>query len=724
MKRIFLILTVLLATAWIIYSSYELWINKDNTVNPEFVFCQDDQAILLINKFEETKDANYFALIQENPLAASLEGLDSLISEDFKIYASGNRPIIIFEKDGRWTEKELNLIKNRFKLNNLTFKKIDNHVMVALSYKSCEHSLSKGFFLEGDKKASANYWTNTDGTKWKRTDVYNLSKGLFEYRSSEPKNIYGTAVKDIPLFSSQIPISSTSYSFQERFYAEAHDSIFKNGPMNHWVDLGFVTITYDNHPVVISDYRSQQVPSLILIEQTKVEDSIKVKDDIHSFSGFQLTKDFPSKKNGRFYTFEIEDKVLFTESENVARKIQVDYQLGKTLSLSPQRQEHFFGGLPSYTNMRSISAEKKSSLTWKDKLSFEVNTLPPSAQFTEVDKNTWSVTPKHKTLNLVPIPDHLRNGTSILSYSTNGEYELYSPNGKLLWKGDLKSHIEDKVEVIDLFGNEKHQFLFHTKDQIHLIDLNGKNVGNFPYRSEVALTSKSSNFEWNNTKRFLIGNEKGEIIMLNSSGQELNIIQSGKNAIISTPYALNVKGNLRAWAVNSDMQQFLGYLENPAKSTMMNRVDGTQSVKYNGKIITYFEKGGKVFMDEYNSKNDREGEVKLVETGRIRTVTDDFIIIAENNYLKVLNHSQKIIYTKHLPFNEVGDFIYLPEKKISIALDYLQNKIHAYSNTGEELNDFPKEGREIIAAHYNEQDKTLYIYTVISQSIICYKINF
>jgi hypothetical protein len=309
--------------------------------------------------------------------------------------------------------------------------------MISQNYTLCEKFLPKGFLLEGDKKASANFWVNK-GDQWKRTDVYNLSKGFFEYRSSEPHITFGEAVKDIPVFSSVIPLSSSSYLFKERFYAAANDSIFKKNAMNQWVDRGFVTIDYEGHHILVSDYRSQQKPSLILIEQSKYEDSVIVLEDMHSFTGFQLTHDFPAQKNERFYVIEIEDKVLLVQSKNIARKILVDYQLGKTLALSPERQEQFFGGLPSHVNMRDISMEKKASLTWKDKLLFEVNTQPPNEQLMAIDKTTWSASVKHETFRLVPITDHLRQGTSMLSYSKNGKYELLSPNGKSLWQGDIK----------------------------------------------------------------------------------------------------------------------------------------------------------------------------------------------------------------------------------------------------------------------------------------------
>lgn len=719
MKRFLLISIVFGALIWIGYSSYELWLNTDNTITPEHVFCDQDKSILLINKYSETKNANYFAAIQENPLALSLANLDSLKNLDLKVYASGNRAIVIFEKETKWKKEEFDLIKSHFKLNNLVFKKEGGHLMISQNYVPCNQEKPINFLIEGDKKASANFWVNED-SQWKRTDVYNLNKGFFEYRSSDPRAVFGEAIQDIPLFASVIPYSSSSYLFKERFYAAANDSVFKDGPMNLWVDNGFVTLDYEGQDIIVSDYRSQQKPSLILIEQSKNEDSVIVMDDMHSFTGFQLTEDFPTKKKARIYVIEIEDKVLFVDSKNTARKILVDYQLGKTLALSPERQEQFFGGLPSHVNLRDISVDKKASLTWKDKLLFEVNTQPPNEQLTVQDKTNWSASVDHEPFNLVPITDHLRKGTSVFSYSNSGKYELVSPNGKTVWKGDLKTPIKGAVQVIDVFDNNKLQFLFKTNKQIHLIDLNGNTVGGFPFQSDHAITSDISDFVWNGTKRFLFGNEKGEIVMLNSAGQELNVIQLGKEAIMSTPFALNIRGNLRVWAVNSELQQILGYLETPAKASKLGKTSAQFSIKHDGTVISYFEKDDKVYSQTLKS-NGTSGDVKLVDDGKLFAVNSEQVVISKNNLFKVMNHNHTIVYSKQFPFNEVGSFNYIKEKSIVTALDYLQNKIHAYQKTGEELEGYPKEGRNQSFSAYNKYDMTLYTYTIISKSIICFK---
>ncbi|MFA5573781.1 MAG: hypothetical protein WC994_01870 [Brumimicrobium sp.] len=725
MKRILLIGIVSLAIAWIGYSIYELWLNKDNTAQPEFVFCELDEAILRINNLEETKATNYFDIIQENKLAKSLDSITNFVDEALTLYASKKRPIIIFEKETKWNQKDIHSALKFFLHKSLKHKNIGLHLMIYLETPICEDHLPKGLILEADKKASANYWQYSEDKQWERTDVYNLKKGFYEYQSSIANVKYGKAVRDIDLFSAVIPVDAAEYIFKERFYAQETDSVFKNSVMNQWVDKGFVQITYQNVPVIISDYRSQQIPSLILLENTNTEDSIFRNDDLQSFSNFQLTSDFPSKENSVFYSFNIEDKAFFVESEAIARRIQVDYQLGKTIALDNEKRSQFFGGLPSYSNMRDISSENKSSLTWKDKLLFQVSTKPPQYQLSVADRNDWSYSSPNGITRIIPIFDHLRNGPSILGFNDIGQYELIGPNGNKIWQGKINGTIEGKVEIIDLFENQKNQFLFRTRNKVYLIDLNGDYFGSFPYESEHDLTSGISLFEWNGTRRFLIGNKKGEITMLKNDGQELNIIQSGAKSIISTPYALNIKGNLRSWAQNSDNQQIIGYLETPAKASIENKLEENSiSIKYQGKILTYFEKEGKIYQQVFDSKTGEGGLPKLVDNGKIHDVNSDYIIATEQNNIKIYSHELNIIYNTRTTFNEIESINYIPERDICIVLDYLQNKIHAFDNSGNELKYFPKEGRNFVVSFYDKRNKILHTYTMIEHSIICYKTSF
>ncbi|MBW7868089.1 MAG: hypothetical protein H3C31_07185 [Brumimicrobium sp.] len=719
MKRIVLIGLVSVAVIWIAYSSYQLWINNDSQVNPQYVFCEQDQGVLLINNYNETKNSDYLKVVASNPLANSLENLDSIKIPHLRIYASQQRAIIIFEKENSWKKEEIDLIYSQFKLTGVESRHEGPYLMFSKDYTACNHNLLTQL-READKKASANFWKYNQN-QWSRTDMYNLNNGYFEYRSSNPTAIYGEAIQDIPLFASVIPYTADNYSFHERFYAEKTDSIFEIGPMNDWVDKGFVVLEYEGASVIISDYRSQQTPRLILIEQSKQEDSVNISDEIYSFSGFQLTNDFPSQKNKRIYITEIEDKVIITESKSITQKLLVEYQLGKTLALNPEKMNYFFGGLPSFTNHRFVSNNQKRSITWKNHLLFEVSTEPPGEQLVKEDKTSWSASVNHTVFELVPIYDHLRGGISVLSYSEDGKYELVSSNGKSLWRGDADGAIQGEVRVIDVFDNNKHQFLFRTKKRVHLIDLNGKEVGGFPYLSDNELTTSISDFVWNGTKRFLVGTEKGEVIMLNSAGQELTIIKVGNSSVIQTPYALNIKGKLTAWVVNKEHKEYLGFLEKPGKPVELGSVDSESAVKYNGKVVNYFEKEGEVYCQKSDVNGLKGSNPIPIEKGKIFTVTNDYIVIVKSNNFSVFTHDQSLLYTKTVPFNEVGSFVYLKNRKECVVLDNLQNKIHAYSSLGEEVTDFPKEGRELVVAETDKDKKQVYIFSKIAQSIICYK---
>lgn len=719
MKRIALFSIVIAAILWTLFSVYDLFLQGENALSPGKVFCEQDGAILQINRKAETESVDYLKVVEKNPFKNAIKSFDIKPYAQLKIFMSSERPIVILEKESSWKEKQLEVVKTYFNESGTKFQKEQNMLLISKDFQSCPAENNLTFFIEGDKKASANFWSfNND--QWKRTDVYALEKGFYEYRSSSPNTTYGKAVNDIVSFSSVLPSNISSYDFKERFYAYNTDTVYASNVMSTWVDIGFVKATYQEEQILVTDYRSKQQPSLVLIEKSSIEDSVRLMDDIKSFSGFQLTSDFPSKQNGRIYAIELEDKVVFTEKESTARQVLVDYQLGKTLALNQTRKEQFFGGLPTRVNRRSIDKEEKESLTWKKDLLFEVSTKPPKERIQEVEKSTWSYGLDFQLKSILPIHDHLRNGTSIFIYDDKGNYKLIGPNGKLIWKGKLNTPIIGTPMVIDVFENDKHQVLCRTKNSVHLIDLNGNSVGGFPYKSEHNITSDISEFVWNGTKRFLFGNKKGEVTVLNSSGQELNIIQVGAHTIVNTPYALNISGNLRCWVLNEENEQFLGYLETPAAPTRLEKSKVDYAIKTNGVVKALFEKEGTIY---FQTSNDQTSQ-KLVK-GKLLRVTSNHTFIKNNNSLDIYNHNNDLLKTIALPYNEIGsvDCFKVEEKHYSVVMDYLQNKINMYDENNELMEGFPKEGRERAFSYYNGEQKQLSIYTIISKSIVCYKVK-
>lgn len=717
MKRFVLFIILIAAILWTSYSVYDLLIHSGNSLAPEKVFCEKDGSILQINRKAETESVDYLKVVDKNPFTNAIKFFDIQPYAQLKIYLSAKRPILLLEKGTSWKKKQIETVKTFFIESGTVFNAEENILLISKEFEACNTDNELTFFIEGDKKASANLWAFDN--QWKRTDVYALEKGFYEYRSSAPNSTHGEAINDIVRFTSVLPSNITSYNFKERFYAYNTDTVYANNIMNTWVDKGFVTAIYKNEKILVSDYRSQQQPSLILLEKSENEDSILLMDDIKSFTGFQFTEDFPSNKKGRIYSIEIDDKVVFTEKKSIARNILVEHQLGKTLALHPTRNTQFFGGLPTRVNYRSIDENEKESLTWKKNLLFEVSTKPPKARITNVEKTTWSYALDTQVEMILPIPDHLRNGTSIFTYDKNGNYKLIGPNGNLIWKGSLENPIEGTPIVIDVFENNKHQVLCRTERTIHLIDLNGNSVGGFPYKSDHPVTTDISEFTWNGTKRFLFGNKKGEVTMLNSSGQELNIIQIGSRPLKGKPYALNRSGNLRCWTINEDGQQYLGYLETPASPELLNKSKVDFTIKTNGLVKTFFEKEEAVYYQTSDNSN-----VKIVAEGQLIKVTENYIYTKKANVLAVFNQKNELLKRISLSFNEIGsvDYFNSEDNGHIVVMDYLQNKINIYDETDKNIDGFPKEGRNKAVIYYDEEKKSLSVFTIISKSIVSYKV--
>lgn len=722
MKRIFLILMVLIAVVWTGYASYDLWFNKANQLSPVTVFCPSDESVLLIHNFKEIQSTDYLSLMQENPLTTFLPTIDSVLTKDITYYVSGKRPIILIKKEDGWASKNLQKIKKIYAKKKINIHANGHYLLISQNYKPCTSTSNNNFFQDLDKKASANYW-QYDKQQWKRTDVYNLQKGYYRYQSSATIANFGNPIKEIPLFSSVIPYDITHYIFKERFYATTKDSVLKNGPMQLWLNKGWVEIMFQGERVLVSDYRSQQVPSLILKEQVKNNEDYKKIKDLTIIRGIQLTKDFPQKKGTPIYVFGIENKSFFTTSKEIARKIMVAYQLGNTLALHPEQEKQFFGGLPSYVNYREISKNKKMSVTWKGQLRFEVNTRPPKERLQNIHKLTWSNAIDYSHYKLHTIYDHLRNGVSVFAYSNSGNYQLIGPNGGKLWEGRVSSPIEGYISIVDVFDNNKHQFLFRTKDKVYLIDLNRNTVGGFPFKRK-GLSTKLSTFIWEGTKRFLVGDNKGNITMISNAGKAINTIQTGNNTIQKTPFALNVNGKLRAWSINSKNQTFLGYLETDKHADKLEKQEANYVVKHDGKILCYFQKNNKIYFREYDSDTDKLHDIQNLVKGTIILCTPQYLVIQDGNTCSVFNHSHQLKFSKTLPFHEIDAFVYIPEKKITLISDALKNKIYAYSVNGTLLDGYPKEGRKNLVAQYSSYNKTLYVFTSIGQSIICYKTKF
>ena len=721
MKRILLFGLIIASVFWAVFAGYDLLNNTVTRYAPHNIFSEEDEGVLLLHRLHELPNADILSAVDMNPFVSNITAIDVKTFPNLKLYLSKARPILIVEREVYWKEQEVEDFKRFFSRAGINFF-YEGRFLVASDLNGIGYTTNPmGFLSDGDKKATANYWEKIGVEEWKRTDLYALPKGFYEYKTQATDLSYGLPVSDIAYFSSVIPDQVEKYSFFERFYAAKQDSVLSKSILFEWLDKGFVQAVYKGERFLITDYQPKQRPSLLLLENSVSEDSVMYGENIQSFVGFQLTEKFPSKREGRIYVLELEDKSIITETKALAEKILLSYSLGETLALNEKKRVAFFEGLPSSANFRFVDATEKQSLTWNGDFIFEVSTLPPGDNLLPTSSENWSHQLQlGKVHSFTPIPDHIRGGNSLFVLDEQGKFLLLNQNGKLVWRGELDTSVVATPTVIDLYENKKHQLLLSSKKSVYLIDLNGDNVASFPYRAKKTVTTSPSVFKWNGTTRFLLGDNQGEVIMLNQNGQELTIIQVGSGAIAETPLALNIGGNLRAWTVNQARKRFLGYLETPARAEELGGTNAATFLKSGSEVIGFYAKDNKVYSEPM-----RDPTPVFIGEGKLLSAKGYEVIVQHQNELYRYNIEGNLLASQPVTFNEVGQVEIVTVKGVKYlgVFDYLENNVYVYNEVGDVLDGFPKEAKEQIQLRYQPKTSVLEIYTMVNKALVCYKIN-
>ena len=716
MARIGIVITVIIALGWSAFVGYDLLTNSNDSYAPGFIFDKEDGGVLRINHLEELQQTDVAETFKRNAFFRELPIIQELLNGRETYYLSRDRYILIIESAQSWKTSTIEELKQSITLADFNINHNGRFIVFTSNQTIQLQSERNPVFQGADKKATANYWVFQD-QQWKRSDIYALPRGYFEYRTATTQDNHSAAIHDAEAFAAVLPQTVTQYEFFERFYAATVDSTFANSPLAEWVDQGFVLATYDGKQLLMSDYRTSESPSVTLINQYKGESG--QQQNILMYQAIPLAANFPQPSDSTLYLLELEDKVILTTDIETARKLNLAYQLGETLALNQHKFNQLFSELPRTVHYRFVNDQRKTSRTFRNNLDFVVQTLPPGEQFQSTAVlNNWTNGVIPQVHGAVPIKDHIRGGNSVFIYNANRDYALIDGSGKTIWQGATETPIVGTPQVVDIYENDKKQLLFRTKNKVYLLDLNGNQVGNFPYASEFDITTDIHTFKWKNTFRYLFGTQKGELIVLNTTGSELNIVQAGNQALTGQVFALNRSGNLRGWCINENQQVYLTYLETPAKAEILPTQNAINFQKIMGDVVAFKETDGHVTAYTYTNQQERTlGKGQLVAVGNT-------IVLRDQTQVSVFNRDFNFRYALALPFNEIGkiEAFSIKGQDYLLVQDYLKNKIHLMDNKGASIQGFPKDGMDFITYAFHAETGELTIYTSISGNLICYRI--
>ncbi len=109
----------------------------------------------------------------------------------------------------------------------------------------------------------------------------------------------------------------------------------------------------------------------------------------------------------------------------------------------------------------------------------------------------------------------------VIAYDDQNNVSLINKEGQVLWTVKVPGEIISDIHQIDLFHNNKFQYMFNTKTQLFCIDRMGNKVGKFPVTLKSMASNGVSVLEYNDSReyRFVIAGEDRRIYLYDLFGK-------------------------------------------------------------------------------------------------------------------------------------------------------------------------------------------------------------
>ena len=697
-------LIVLASCAWIGYVSWDVFYSDNKVLTPEYGFNEVlDESVLKVNYPEELNSFDLFE--SENKYLK----LAPNKLEGFVLYFSKKRNLVLIENDIYWTDIAINNLIFNSKLDASEMRSATGKYIVFSTEKIDPNAVASFDLKEADKNATANLF---DLLRQERTDVYLKENGSLLYQSYLEKNNLGQPLDDQGAFADVLPSKINSYLFQNHFLALKKDRVYANSVMSEWVNQGFVKAKLDNEIFLVSDYKAQQDPNLVLLQYIQYADSAIQKNGLDKYIDLQLTKDFPSDPARGFYVLLLSDKVVLTESLEMTQKIKLNYQLGNTLALNTTQKDEVFGLLTTKVHERKYTSKLKESTTYTSNIVYTVKSDLKVGKTKQTLNSTYAFLAKAKIEFITPVKDHLRKGISTFIISDK-TYYLVGPDGKEVWSAELDTMQLSRAEVVDIYQNNKRQIVFTNGNKLYVLDLNGNAVNGFPYINDNRFTTAVSSVFWANQTRFLAGDEKGNLIYLNAKGGELNVFKINQTSLNAKPIVANISSQLVCFmpSINGVKTVFL-----EKNSIQENAISIDMMVDFKSK--PYFIS---VENNHTKIKSTDNLVVNSIQYPLIRK--QEGLIYYSDNKLHVYSLKGDLKFETQIQLSEVSALQQLETKSnnYTLLLDDVENNLYLFDRDGKLMNGFPKEGQssiEIKAVTPNQFN----VYTTLDNNLICYSI--
>ena len=337
------------------------------------------------------------------------------------------------------------------------------------------------------------------------------------------------------------------------------------------------------------------------------------------------------------------------------------------------------------------------------------------------------------------VKNHYTQEKEILVQDVNNQLYLIHPaSGRILWKRPLASSILGEVHQIDLFKNNKLQYVFVTEDKLHMIDRNGKDVGHYPVllRSKAVRGLSIFDYSKNRKYRFFVPGKDQKIYAYSKDGKLLNgwKFKKAENPIVSDVQHFRIKG--KDYIVFADEYRVY-FLNRKGKIRLKPKKQIAQSVNN----IFYLEKAHGKIADRLVT-TDREGNIQYfymdgrVETKSISGINQAHYFVARD--IDADGISEYIISNKNKlhVYNALGNEILIKEFSSDISAppaiyQFSKNKfeigiclrddnqLHLIDTNGNNHKGFPLKGNTAFSIAFSKgTQKGFYLFACDERSFL------
>ena len=590
--------------------------------------------------------------------------------------------------------------------NGLKFKDIPQNVEKFSEFMSYEFDILNDEinvlgFAESDQKRNIQLLNNLKKTK---TDFFDIV----------PTNF--SKLERISFEFSEIKKNLNSLKQDESIITYEIDSVYQNVS-----EIGELTINNDTLFILnFSDADQINLSESIIRNQFyRGQEIIEL-----SKNNFQIDLFGFNRLNNFKYFTKFGNLVLFSMTENELENIILNFRNNLTLTRENEFNE-FRKKIPSksvkfdlYTNSNSEDFSNKYIYT-SEEIS---NNLSYFSLFTSPNENTQSIgklelvfkTKHSKEIVITPslIKNHRTNDLNIFFQDSDNKIILSDLSGNKIWSKNFESKIISDVHQIDMYKNNRLQFVFLTLEYLYILDIKGNVVKKV--RNKVSGAQKYlSVFDYDKNKNYRLVVQEGRTVSMYDS--KLNVVKGFKG----TKTEKNITNSMdHVRILNKDF--LIQYYDDKTFEIFDRRgrvrIKLPKDLKYES---TVFKNQNKLlFLSEGNEivKIDISGEVSY------QPFTDKIYNVASNHDLLVMLTENKLLVNENEFKIPYGNYVDPKIYKDYVSLLNLDTKELYLFNKTKKVDRFPIFSSKFF--NFSSKEKQTFLVLVGDEDeLLCYSVD-